>query len=149
MPSIHSGLKHTYWSKLLLNHFFLIEIDLQCCVNFYTAKWSSYTRTYIYFFPLWFSIGFSSQCYRVEPCCLSIPYLIEKTPMLEKTGGRRRRGWQRMRWWDSITDSTDMNLSKLWQILKDREPGCAATHRVIKSWTQLSRWTTNVTSYIC
>ena len=54
--------------------------------------------------------------------------------MLGKTEGRRRRGWQKMRWLDSITDSMEINLSKLWEIVKDRE----AWHGVVKSWTQLS-----------
>ena len=49
--------------------------------------------------------------------------LIEKTPILGKIEGRRRRGWQRMRWFDSIMDSMDMNLSKLWKVVEDREPG--------------------------
>ena len=78
-------------------------------------------------------------------------YLIQRTNLLEKililgkTEGRRRRGWQRMRRLDGITDSIDMNLGRLWNMVRNKEAWCAAVYWVEKSWTRPGDWTTTKT----
>ena len=99
----------------------------------------------------WTELNWNNPEYSIERLMLKLQYFghfmhranpLEKTLMLWKIEGKRRRGWQRMIWVNSITNSMDMNLSKLWEMAKDWRTWCAAVHGVAQSQTQSKDWTT-------
>ena len=131
------------WTIKKAEHRRIDAFELWCCQRLLRVPWTARRSNQSILKEI--NTEYSLEGLMVKVKLQSFGYLMWRADSLEKTllgkiEGGRRRGRQRMRWLDDITDSTDMSLSKLQEMVKDRKPGHAAVPGVAKRWTQLSDW---------